>query len=314
MEKAVAFLDLLAFSSRIRENTPEALMAFTNYRTILQTAWQDSQRHPVESYPEVLRELVARSGIDSFEHFLPFSDSIFIAGEDPSMFLMQLGHFVLNCFRFTARHYLQPEDRANPTQVTIPEIGRGPDGHLVAKETQMHYFPTLFRGGIAWGEAVPISLFGIVQRNPVEIANLAGKAVVEAVGLESKVKGPRIIFAKDFYERLNDAARVYVKETEIKGYFELLWPGFHYILSNGSRETNSFRDLFIPAVNLWRAHNHTASSEHYFRFVELVVMSTIKVFESAGMLQVSLQTIRQAITTAQLGDKMQALLKDYHRR
>ena len=262
----------------------------------------------------MLKELVERSGIDSFEHFLPFSDSIFISGEDPSMFAMQLGHFVLNCFRFTARHYMQPEDRANPTRVTIPEIGRDPKGHLVTNKTQVNYFPTLFRGGISWGEVVPISLFGIVQRNPVEIANLAGKAVVEAVGLESKVKGPRIIITKDLFGRLNDGAKVYVHETEIKGYYELLWPGCQYILSNGVGEVNSFNELFIPAVNLWRAHNHTPFSEHYFRFVELVVLSSIRVFESAGMLQICLKVIRQSIVNQQIEDKMQLLLKEYHGR
>lgn len=311
MIRAVAYLDLLAFSNRIRENTSEALMAFTTYRTILQTAWQDNQRHPMASYPQVMQELVARTGIDSFEHFLPFSDSIFVSGKDPSMFVMQLGHFVLNCFRFTANHYMQPRDAANPTSVTVPHLSKDELGQVVTTKANMNYFPTLFRGGISWGEVVPISLFGIVQNNSVEIANLAGKAVVEAVGLESKVKGPRIVITRELFEKLSNQARVYVQETEIKGYYELLWPGCQYILANGASEVNSFNQLFIPSVNLWRAHNHTPFSEHYFRFVELVVTSTIKVFEAEGMLQGCLPVVKQAIINQNLEDKLQVLLKDY---
>lgn len=311
MEKVVAFLDLLAFSHRVRENTPEALHAFTTYRTIVETAWGDGQLHPVSAYPLALRDLAERTGIDSFEHFLPFSDSIFVSSTDPNKFIPQLGHFILNCFRFTAAHYLHPEDPANPTRTTIPAIGLSADGQLETSMKSEDLFPTLFRGGMAWGEAIPIQLFGLADKKPVQIANLAGKAVVDAVGLEATVKGPRIVFTEPLYRKLDAGARIYVHETEVKGFYELLWPGMAYVLENRRFDRGEFQTLFIPAVNLWRAHNHTPVAEHYFRFVELVVTSTLRVFDATGLIDTCLPAVRQLIDAQGLGDKMPVLLKGY---
>jgi hypothetical protein len=254
---------------------------------------------------------VERTGTDSFEHFLPFSDSIFLSSTDPSKFILQLGHFVLNCFRFTAAHYLRPEEPADPTLITIPTIGLNAESQVVTSTKSEHLFPTLFRGGIAWGEVIPIQLFGLVEKQPVQIANLAGKAVVEAVNLELTVKGPRIVFTQSLYYQLDAGARMYVHETAIKGLYELLWPGLQYIWENGPSEVQSFYSLFIPAVNLWRGYNHTPYAEHYFSFVELVVSSTLHVFASKGMLASCLSSVRQAITAQGLDDKMKVLLKGY---
>jgi hypothetical protein len=303
-EQTVAFLDLLAFSNHVRENTKDALLAFTTYRTILETKITDDLVHPPTSYSNtILQDLATRHSVNSFNHFLPFSDSVFISSDEKDLFLKQLGAFVLHCFTFTSRQYQNPEDPSNPTKV----VHKFKD-NTILEET---WYPTLFRGGIALGEAIPIELMGIVKNKPQKIANLAGKAVVRAVGLESKIKGPRIVFEKDLYDKLDATTKAYTAETEIKGLYELLWTGFHYIPSNGQDEINSFYELFLPAVNLWKAYNHTPFSEHYFKFVELVVTGTLKVFDANGHKDIAISKIKEIIKAQGLEHKEAQLLKSY---
>ena len=301
-EQTVAFLDLLAFSNHVRENTKDALLAFTTYRSILETKITDDLVHPPTSYSNpILHDLATRHSVNSFNHFLPFSDSVFISSDEKDLFLKQLGSFVLHCFTFTSRQYQNPEDPSDPTKV----VHKFKD-NTIFEET---WYPTLFRGGIALGEAFPIELLGIVKNKPQKTANLAGKAVVRAVGLESKVKGPRIVFEKDLYDKLDTTTKVYTAETEIKGLYELLWTGFHYIPSNGQDEINCFYELFLPAVNLWKAYKHTPFSEHYFKFVELVVTGTLKVFESNGHRDIAISKIKEIIKAQGLEHKTAQLLK-----
>ena len=305
-EQAVAFLDLLAFSNHVRENTQDAFMAFTTYRTILETKITDDLVHPPASYSNaILQDIATRSSVNSFNHFLPFSDSVFISSDDPNLFLKQLGSFILHCFTFTSRQYQNPEDPSNPTKV----IHKFKDNTIL----EQNWYPTLFRGGIALGEAIPIELMGIVKSKPQKIANLAGKAVVRAVGLESKIKGPRIVFEKDLFDKLDDSTKVYTAETEIKGLYELLWPAFLYIPTNGHSEINDFYKLFLPAVNLWKANNHSSVSEHYFKFVELVVTGTIKIFEAHGHKDVAIDKVIEMLKSHGLEHKTTQLLKTYSR-
>ena len=305
-EQAVAFLDLLAFSNHVRENTQDAFMTFTTYRTILETKITDDLVHPPASYSNaILQDIATRSSVNSFNHFLPFSDSVFISSDDPNLFLKQLGSFILHCFTFTSRQYQNPEDPSNPTKV----IHKFKDNTIL----EQNWYPTLFRGGIALGEAIPIELMGIVNNKPQKIANLAGKAVVRAVGLESKIKGPRIVFEKDLFDKLDASTKVYTAETEVKGLYELLWPAFLYIPTNGHSEINDFYKLFLPAVNLWKANNHSSVSEHYFKFVELVVTGTIKIFEAHGHKDVAIDKVIEMLKSQGLEHKTTQLLKTYSR-
>lgn len=297
-EQTIAFLDLLAFSNHVRENTKDALLAFVTYRTILETKITDDLVHSPTS-----QDLATKPSVNSFNHFLPFSDSVFISSDEKDLFLKQLGAFVLDCFTFTSRQYQNPKDPSNPTKV----VHKFKD-NTILEET---WYPTLFRGGIALGEAIPIELMGIVKNEQQKIANLAGKAVVRAVGLESKIKGPRIVFEKDLYDKLDSTTKVYTAETEVKGLYELLWTGFHYNPSNGQNEINSFYELFLPAVNLWKAYNHTPFSEHYFKFVELVITGTLKVFEANGHREIAISKINEMIKAQGLEHKTAQLLKSY---
>jgi hypothetical protein len=90
-----------------------------------------------------------------------------------------------------------------------------------------------------------------------------------------------------------------------------LWTGFHYIPSNGQNEINRFYELFLPAVNLWKAYNHSSFSEHYFKFIELVVTGTLKVFEANGHKDIAISKIKEMIKAQGLEHKTAQLLKSY---
>lgn len=305
-QQVVAYLDLLAFSSYVRENTEDALLTFNNYKTILEIKITDDLNHPVDSYRNpVLQNLASRHSVNSFNHFLPFSDSVFISSDDPNLFLKQLGSFVLHCFRITSTQYEYPSDPGNPTRI----FHKLKDNSILEE----NWYPALFRGGIAIGEAKSIELLGIVGGKPQRIANLAGKAVVKAVNLESKVKGPRIVFEKDLFDELDDSTKIYVNEIEGKGLYELLWPGFQYILENGHSEIHNFYELFLPAVNLWKANSQTPYSDQYFSFIELVVTSTLKIFDANGHKDVAVSKVTEIIQEVGLLDKVVKLLKSYNR-
>lgn len=299
--QVVAFLDLLAFSNHVRENTKDALMTFNNYQAILGVKKIDEQifSSSIKNNP-IIEKLAKQNLVSTFNYFLPFSDSIFITSNNPNLFLKQLGSFILNCFTFTSYHYYNPDDPSNPTIVKFN----------TKKETIIeNFYPTLFRGGITLGEVIPIELQGIVNNKLTNVTNLAGKGVVRAVELEQKIKGPRILFEKDLFDILDQETKSYTIETDVKGCYELLWTGFHYTMINGDSEINKFDELFIPAMNLWKANNHLRFSEHYFKFLELVVFGTIKIFDAFGHKEKAFRHIENFIISQGLEDKLESLLK-----
>lgn len=275
--KVVAYIDLLAFSQRVRENTADALKAMECYSTILGITASDDEQHPPSSYSGGLREVAKNNSLDSVEYMLPFSDSIFLMGTDCGDFIRQLGSFVKKCFAFTSHFYETPEDSSCPEKITFTNFSKGENGIEKTKECHKEY-PTLFRGGLSYGEAYPCDVPSKENGEKRRQKILVGKAVVEAVSLEQKVKGPRLIFGQLLYDNLDDDTKnCYCRSLpEGKNLYEILWPALSYIKANGyEREWSNFWEIFHPAVNLWLAYNHTPYSSHYFNFVELIVASTI---------------------------------------
>lgn len=298
-EQAVAFLDLLAFSNNVRENMEDAMSAIEHYNTILHTKLLNEAVYTRKPPVPALEDIANERRIFSFDNFLPFSDSVFISATDPNLFLKQIGSFILNCFQLTSRNYQQPLDVRRPFVVKVGG-------------SESSWYPTLFRGGIAWGEVYPLNLISIIDRQSQMIRNLAGKAVVTAVGLEQKVKGPRIVLEQNYFDLLDEPTRRYVQATEIKGIYEILWPSFLYISVNGESEITRFNELFLPAVNFWKAYNHSPYSAHYFKFIELIVDSSIKTFEGIGLTEKCVKHINEQIKNAGLETKAKELLKAYY--
>ncbi len=81
MKKVVAFLDLLGFRRYLKGNPKEAGHLIESYNTIIDSRFMDkvSSLKKDFKYPEF-----SKFEIDSFEYFLPFSDSIFIMSDKPN--------------------------------------------------------------------------------------------------------------------------------------------------------------------------------------------------------------------------------------
>src|SRR5690554_4420764 len=122
-DELVAYIDLLAFSNYIRENTQDALSAFTTYHNILKTKIIDNKTHPISSYQsQNLQELAKIQAVTSVDYFLPFSDSIFLKSADPNLFVKQISSFLVGCFIYTSHAYAHPENVTKPTEVTQSAI------------------------------------------------------------------------------------------------------------------------------------------------------------------------------------------------
>lgn len=306
----VAYIDLLAFSNHLRENTSDALMAMNNYNTILSTKIRDEITNPVSSYPKELQELAKMHSIDSFDFFLPFSDSVFLMSSDCNTFIIQLGSFVLQSFTLTAHYYKNPIDPSNPEKGFINNYSIDERGELVINKDICNYYPALFRGGLAYGEAFPIELYGVLDKKASREKVITGKAVVDAVKLESRIKGPRLIFGETVYAQLSQDARDYCRMIpEDPNLYEILWPALEYIQQHESfqceQEISKMTDLLIPAYNLWKAYNHTPFSAQYFNFIELIIASTIQFFDKkCGLKDFAKSKIENWINSNEIKDKI----------
>jgi len=64
--------------------------------------------------------------------------------------------------------------------------------------------------------------------------------------------------------------------------YEVLWPSMLIIENNGYSEISKINELLRPAINFWKAFNHKDFSLHYYEFIRLIILSSMKVFEKMG--------------------------------
>lgn len=301
--KITAYIDLLAMSSFVRENVRDAISIFEGYDFIMRTKIIDEKIQPASSEKDVnLKELLDRTGTSSFDYFLPFSDSIFLASSDTDKFIKQLGNFVLSCYLYNSEGY--NKGALNPCMPYTSKV-LGLDG----KEYTQNIYPILFRGGISIGSIVEKQLIGKNKGNIQPFPVLIGEPVVKAVKMESLVKGPRLIIDENSYNRLSDSTKKYIRKTEVSSYYEIMWPAYYFIESNGHTEITKFKDLFTPAINLWYAFNHTSNSIHYFTLLNLIIASTLKFADNIGQKEKATKYIESLIKDFGLESKKELLLK-----
>lgn len=280
---ACAYLDLLGFQDFLDRDLQGALGLLTDFHTIIQTEVIASKLHPIESSTNgILKILAERRALNSFECFLPFSDSIFIKSSKPDLFVGQLSSFLLRTFLFKAHVFRCPESQHDPTKVTIKEIGVDIDGKVTAEDKEAFWFPAIFRGGIDYGDCYSIEVNSIKNGKLTVVTNLVGKSVVKAVNLEKEIKGPRLFCTQAFYEALRDKLERYIVRVDEsrENLYEIYWTAFNFIETNDCEGEliNSFEEVFMPAVNLWKAYNHLESSLHYYNFLKLIVRGTLHFF------------------------------------
>lgn len=281
--KSCVFLDLLGFKYYVHKDIAGAFGLLNNYQSIIHTKIMASRmRAKKREENEDVRRLIENGSLSSFDCFLPFSDSILIQSSNPDLLIPQLSNFIVNTFHFTSHAYAIPESLADPSIVTIRTIGINESGELNASESSEHWFPVMFRGGIAYGECHSVQINSLINGEIGSTTNLVGQAVIEAVQIEGAgIKGPRLICTHAFYEALQNKHEQYIVPYDKDNkYYEVLWPAFAYIHGNDASLdlSNQFEDLFTPAVNLWKALNHSESGIHYYNFLKLIIQSTLHYF------------------------------------
>jgi len=276
MPTIVAFLDVLGFSDYAKEDPDGAVRLLGHQEFILRLKIHDGKFYPPSKYPDPSLAATAEAHlVDSFKHFLPFSDSIFIVSETPDKFARQLSHFLIECFLLIGHAFDDGEDPANPETVEITEFPSG------ARHKQKWY-PPLYRGGLGTGAVTVGGVTAVEDGKDLRVPNLAGAAVVEAVMAERKCRGPRLLCVAGFEKNFGpDIQRYFRKVTEET--YELLWPAFIYNLNNNpSNEMSQFVKLWSPAVALWKSKRGHKAFEHYDEFLKLLVRSFLCWAEIAG--------------------------------
>ncbi len=278
MPPIVAYLDVLGFSSYTEKDLYGAQLLLRHQEFILQTALQDGQSHPASSYTDPGLAAVAEAHlVDSFKHFLPFSDSIFIVSESPDKFARQLSNFLISCLRLVDRAYDNP---AKPEEVEITNITTG-------EKRVEKWYPPLWRGGIATGELAAFKAMGIENGKPVPIPNLAGMAVVKAAKLEEwakkeKCRGPRLFCEAGFEKLFGEDIKPYFQPVK-DSVSEFLWPAFLFQCGNNPQmDMQHFHDLWRPAVCLWKSKRGQPVFEHYDEFLKLLIRSFLRWAEVVG--------------------------------
>jgi len=282
-DRAVAFLDLLGFRSYLKEDLEGAVELLRNYRAMLVQKLGDTET--LKQTPPPTQELAAlgdQMAADSFEHAIPFSDSLFLVSREPDKFLLQTAKFLLDCYTFTAPAYMQPDDPKNPTCVTVKEVGSGPDGHVKVQSRVEHWYPTLFRGGVSYGQVVPAIMIGIDIYKPVKVTNVTGTAVVRAVSMEKSGSGPRVFCDRSFVGSLSEpVAKQLISEVKPPELYELLWPALHFQMTSSLPEAKSkLEELLVPVARLWQPFSAVEEERHYREFMRLVVRSAGRFFKS----------------------------------
>lgn len=256
------FLDLLGFSNYTKENIEDALNLINNYHTILNTNYTMFNK------------------FTSLKTFLPCSDSIFIVAEDINLFIPQLSDFLIDCFIYTSHAYRYPKDIKEPTKVTMRDVEYNEKNKTAEiKNREMNWFPTIFRGGVAYGEIIEFKQDSIVNGSLTKQNNLAGKAIVKSVLLEKSGRGPRIFCDQDIFDKLD--SKIYNKYIlRTKKTTEILWPiSIYNETDNPDIELqNNFLSLFDPAYNLWKSLNDNSIKIIYYNLMKIIVLSTVRFF------------------------------------
>jgi hypothetical protein len=189
--KAVAFLDLLGFSAAVKNDPAGAVGLLQDQSSALHDAIADAKLHQLSEYEDAkVRQLAEAGLVTSFDDFLPMSDSVFIASGTPSLFVKQVSHLLVDLFRFRLNAYASPESGGDPRQVTMRSVEFS-GGSVKTTKHEATWWPVLYRGGLAYGDVWTLKMPAI-SGEPTVQANLAGPAVVEAVGLERTAGKPAL--------------------------------------------------------------------------------------------------------------------------
>ncbi len=291
MPSIIAFIDVLGFSHYTEQDLSGALLLLRHQEFILQQKLQDGRLNPAAGYADPAQAALAEAHlVDSFKHFLPFSDSTFIVSEQPDKFARQISHFLMECLQLVGHVYNDADDPARPEAVEITEFPSG-------KKHSERWYPPIWRGGLAIGEIAAFKVTGIDAGNAVQIPNLAGLAVVKAVRAEkaANCRGPRLLCDAGLRTKFGREIQPYFRSIT-DSISELLWPAFLYERGNDPQvDMNQFHDLWHIVVGLWKSKRGQPAFEHYDEFLKLLARSFLCWADLVGQGDEARRRVRQRI-------------------
>ena len=280
-KRVVVFLDLLGFESFSIKDSDAALRILEDFQEVLLMRRQTANLYLSIDVPELLMDrLPDRTSLDSFEYFLPMSDSVFILSDEPDKVVAHLSTFLVESF-FLRGHALRNADTSNVHRQRITVIGRANSGEVEKNAVDENWYPVLFRGGISYGDAEEFKTVAIDSGEEVWVQNVRGPGVIQAVRSQErkvngeKLKGNRILCDRQFIDQLCSNSKRYLRME--RDTWELLWPALGYIERDGeSNQREVLDELFWPAFVLWQCYSGKPKEEvHYRAFLELIVRSHI---------------------------------------
>ena len=267
--KVCAYIDILGFKEIINKDINGAIQLINDYQEILKIKKIDEsmfkEKYEKEEKDMNLKSLFDRSIIDSFEYFIPFSDSAFIIANNAAKFVFQISNYLLGSFMLGGYIY---DDRHS----------RDKDDLMQVNNSKRKWYPLLFRGGVSFGECIPYKNYQITGFQLTQNYNLMGKAVAEAVQNESTDKGPRLFCSKQFYDVIsdNECKQILCPLKNHKDIYEILWPMPH-VMDKG---INGYKQLLEIGINLWSYLNHEEYGIHYFKLLELIIKSIMETYKN----------------------------------
>ena len=277
----VIYLDLLGFESFSNKDSDAALRILEDFQEVLSMRRLTAHLNLAVSVQEPLIKLPSdHTSLDSFECFLPMSDSVFILSDEPEKVAAHLSTFLVDSFVLRG-HTFRNADISDVHKQRVTIIGRANSGEVEKNAVDENWYPVLFRGGISYGDAEVFKTLAIDSGEEVWVRNVRGPGVIQAVRSQErkiegeKLKGNRILCDRQFIVHLCSNSKRYLRIE--RDAWELLWPAFSYIDRNGeSNQRDVLDELFWPAFRLWQCYSgKPKEEEHYRAFLELIVRSHI---------------------------------------
>ncbi len=264
-EASIAFIDLIGFTNFQTEDIGGAITMVEGVINILATKLNDSNQHPIEQYPtSELAELALSVGTTSFLLAYPISDSIIIISDDTDLFVVQLAHFISECFQYAA-HVYDVKGEIDPTSVTMTKIGLDSNGNLKYGEEKEHWYPIMFKGGISYGEFILYPSKLQIGSHLKEHINFIGEGYIKAYKHSELrgpgFRGPRLFLDSSFIQRLGEKTRRYVVDVKVNGkqdrIQELVWPALMYHEGNNPEvEANEIPGRIMPILKLLKYYKN----------------------------------------------------------
>ena len=272
--KTVVYMDLIGFGEYAKQDLEGTLGLLSDFQETLLRKLQEGRSYPPESYNNpTLKRIAEEHGASAFSDVLPFSDSIFLTGQDTDLMMRQIASMLIDCFTLRAYAFQSAPNPQDPTLQNVKSIGLQSDGKISTEDISERWFPALFRGGCAYGEVESISVDAMKDRQQVSVPNLVGPALVRAVRLEASGTGPRLFCEREVVERLSTRTRALIRPYE--DIYEFLWPAIRYQDdANPEVSVNDFTQLFDPVFSLWSAWADKPFANHYKALIRLIVRST----------------------------------------